>query len=165
MPRRSASVELAVEQTEQLERWIPAGGTPQQVVLRAKIVRQASEGSSDKQIAADLSVHPRTVALWRQRVHGEGIEGIIERYRRRETSVEEALLEMYYAGVSMRRVEDITEALWGTRVSPSTVSELNQNVAGQIRHIAGKTWGAKRYMDMSRLRDLPAATADEPQTA
>lgn len=57
---------------------------------------------------------------------------IIERYRRRETSVEEALLEMYYAGVSMRRVEDITEALWGTRVSPSTVSELNQKVAGQI---------------------------------
>jgi putative transposase len=57
---------------------------------------------------------------------------IIERYRRRETSVEEAMLEMYYAGVSMRRVEDITEALWGTRVSPSTVSELNQKVAGQI---------------------------------
>ena len=57
---------------------------------------------------------------------------IIERYRRRETSVEEALLEMYYAGVSMRRVEDITEALWGSHVSPSTVSELNQKVAGQI---------------------------------
>ena len=28
---------------------------------------------------------------------------------------------MYLAGVSVRRVEDITEALWGTRVSPSTV--------------------------------------------
>ena len=51
---------------------------------------------------------------------------IIERYRRRESSVEEALMEMYLAGVSVRRVEDITEALWGTRVSPSTVSELNQ---------------------------------------
>ena len=37
---------------------------------------------------------------------------IIERYRRRETSVEEALIEMYLAGVSVRRVEDITEALW-----------------------------------------------------
>jgi len=57
---------------------------------------------------------------------------IIERYRRRESSVEEAMLEMYYAGVSMRRVEDITEALWGTRVSPSTVSEFNQKIAGQI---------------------------------
>jgi len=57
---------------------------------------------------------------------------IIERYRRRESSVEEAMLEMYYAGVSVRRVEDITEALWGTRVSASTVSELNQKIAGQI---------------------------------
>lgn len=36
---------------------------------------------------------------------------IIERYRRRESSVEEALIEMYLAGVSVRRVEDITEAL------------------------------------------------------
>jgi len=57
---------------------------------------------------------------------------IIERYRRREVSVEEALVEMYFAGVSVRRVEDITQALWGTRVSPSTVSELNQKIAVQI---------------------------------
>jgi len=57
---------------------------------------------------------------------------IIERYQRRESSVEEALIEMYLAGVSVRRVEDITEALWGTRVSPSTVSELNQKIYGQI---------------------------------
>jgi transposase-like protein len=37
--------------------------------------------------------------------------------------------------VSVRRVEDITEALWGTRVSPSTVSELNQKIYAQI-----ETW-------------------------
>jgi putative transposase len=57
---------------------------------------------------------------------------IIERYRRRESSVEEALVEMYLAGVSVRRVEDITEALWGQRVSPSTVSALNQKIYEQI---------------------------------
>ena len=57
---------------------------------------------------------------------------IIERYRRRESSVEEALIEMYLAGVSVRRVEDITQALWGTRVSPSTVSDLNQKIYGRI---------------------------------
>ena len=33
-------------------------------------------------------------------------------------SVEEALIEMYLAGVSVRRVEDITEVLWGIKVSP-----------------------------------------------
>jgi len=57
---------------------------------------------------------------------------IIERYRRRESSVEEALIEMYLAGVSVRRVEDITEALWGTRVSPGTVSNLNQKIYKRI---------------------------------
>jgi len=60
---------------------------------------------------------------------------IIERYRRRQSSVEEALVEMYLAGVSVRRVEDITEALWGTRISPSAVSELNQKIYAQI-----ETW-------------------------
>ena len=51
---------------------------------------------------------------------------IIERYKRRECSVEEALIEMYLAGVSVRRVEDITETLWGTKVSSGTISNLNQ---------------------------------------
>ena len=57
---------------------------------------------------------------------------IIERYRRREISVEEAIVQMYLAGVSVRRVEDITEALWGTRVSSGTVSKLNQKVYKHI---------------------------------
>ena len=38
---------------------------------------------------------------------------IIERYKRRECSLEEALIEMYLAGVSVRRAEDIEE--WRSR--------------------------------------------------
>ena len=57
---------------------------------------------------------------------------IIERYKTKQSSVEEALIEMYLAGVSVRRVEDITEALWGAKVSSSTVSELNQKIYGKI---------------------------------
>ncbi len=57
---------------------------------------------------------------------------IIERYKRRESSIEEALIEMYLAGVSVRRVEDITEALWGTKVSPGTISELNKKAYSHI---------------------------------
>lgn len=57
---------------------------------------------------------------------------IIERYKRRECSVEEALIEMYLAGVSVRRVEDITEALWGSRVSPGTISNLNKKAYEHI---------------------------------
>ena len=57
---------------------------------------------------------------------------VIERYKRREISVEEALVEMYLAGVSVRRVEDITQALWGTKVSPGTISNLNKKVYKHI---------------------------------
>jgi len=59
---------------------------------------------------------------------------IIERYRSRQISVEEAIVEMYLAGVSVRRVEDITEALWGTRVSAGSVSRMNKKVYEQIEN-------------------------------
>ena len=50
---------------------------------------------------------------------------VIERYKRRETSVKEAIIEMYLAGVSTRRIEDVGEILWGAGVSAGTVSNLN----------------------------------------
>lgn len=60
---------------------------------------------------------------------------IIERYRRRESSVDEVLIEIYLADVSVRRVEDITEALYGTKASPGTISNLNKKTYGHI-----ETW-------------------------
>src|SRR6516162_3928684 len=75
---------------------------------------------------------------------------VIERYRRRETSVEEALVEMYLAGVSVRRGEDITEALWGTRVGPSTVSGLNQKIYARIHEWRNRPIAAEHpyvYLD------------------
>ena len=75
---------------------------------------------------------------------------IIERYRRRESLVEEALIETYLAGVCVRRVEDITEALWGTRVSPGTVSNLNKKIyakIGEWRHRPIEGNHAYLYLD------------------
>lgn len=70
---------------------------------------------------------------------------IIERYRRRESSVEEALIEMYLAGVSVRRVEDITEALWGTKVSPATISELNKKAYVHIEEWRNRPLQGGKY--------------------
>ncbi|KXL52152.1 transposase, mutator family [Anaerotignum neopropionicum] len=75
----------------------------------------------------NLTTTSGDVTLNMPRLKGISFEmAIIERYRRRESSVEEALIEMYLAGISVHRVDDITEALWGTKVSPSTISELNK---------------------------------------
>ena len=97
---------------------------------------ERSEGRQDRRAGSyGRSLHTKAgeVNLKVPKLRRQTFEtAIIERYRRRESSVEEALVEMYLAGVSVRRVEDITEALWGTRVSPGTVSNLNKKIYAKI---------------------------------
>jgi putative transposase len=97
---------------------------------------ERSEGRRDTRAGSyDRALHTKAgeVTLKVPKLRRQTFEtAIIERYQRRESSVEEALIEMYLAGVSVRRVEDITEALWGTRVSPGTVSNLNKKIYAKI---------------------------------
>ncbi|MCK5708205.1 MAG: transposase [Candidatus Aureabacteria bacterium] len=58
--------------------------------------------------------------------------GIIQRYQRREISIEEALVEM---GVSVRRVEDITQALWGTREILCISEGYKEDKAGWLQFL------------------------------
>ena len=88
---------------------------------------EARQGYRSGHYDRNLTTTSGDVTLHVPRLKGVSFEtAIIERYRRRESSVEEALIEMYLAGVSVRRVEAITEALWGSKVSPATISELNK---------------------------------------
>ena len=69
--------------------------------------------------------------------------------------MEEALIEMYLAGVSVRRVEDITEALWGSKVSPATISELNKKAYVHIEEWRNRPLRAANIAHPCR-RHLPA---------
>ena len=105
---------------------------------------EARQGYRSGHYDRNLTTTSGDVTLHMPRLKGISFEtAIIERYRRRESSVEEALIEMYLAGVSVRRVEDITEALWGSKVSASTISELNKKAyvnieAWRNRPLTGK---------------------------
>ena len=57
---------------------------------------------------------------------------VIERYRRREQSVEESLIDMYLAGVSTRQVDDISQLLWGDRMPSQTLSDKLKRIYGEI---------------------------------
>ena len=105
---------------------------------------EARQGYRSGHYSRKLTTTSGEVRLEVPKLKGVPFEtAIIERYRRRESSVEEALIEMYLAGVSVRRVEDISEALWGSRVSASTISDLNQKAYVHIeewrnRKLSGK---------------------------
>ena len=62
----------------QLEQWVAAHGTPQQVALRCQIVLAAAEGESDVTIAEQFSVNRKTVILWRRRYAEQRLDGLWE---------------------------------------------------------------------------------------
>lgn len=107
---------------------------------------EARQGYRSGHYQRNLTTTSGEVTLNMPRLKGVPFEtAIIERYRRRESSVEEALIEMYLAGVSVRRVEDITEALWGTKVSPSTVSDLNKKAYVHIEEWRNRPLQGGKY--------------------
>ena len=57
---------------------------------------------------------------------------VIERCRRRGESVEEALIDMYLAGVSTRQVDDTGRLLWGDRMPSQTLSDKLKRVYAEI---------------------------------
>ncbi len=73
MSRKSAPVILAEAEMLRLEEWIRAGSTPQQVVLRARVIQEAARGQTDQATAAALGIRRETAALWRRRVREQGI--------------------------------------------------------------------------------------------
>ncbi|MDY3901429.1 MAG: IS256 family transposase [Atopobiaceae bacterium] len=63
---------------------------------------------------------------------------VVERYKRRETSVEEAIIETCLAGVSTRRIEDVSEILWGAGVSAGTVSNPDEKAYKSVEEWHGR---------------------------
>ncbi len=119
----------------------------QQLTNAARYERSAErQGYRSGHYSRSLTTTSGEVELKMPKLKGVSFEtAIIERYRRRESSVEEALIEMYLAGVSVRRVEDITEALWGTKVSPSTISELNKKAYVHIEEWRNRMLHGGKY--------------------
>ena len=78
MPRTSPTLSLSDVDRKQLEAWVTAHGTPQQVALRCRIVLAAAAGQSNLAISQESGINPKTVALWRDRFVEFGPEGLWE---------------------------------------------------------------------------------------
>ena len=78
MPSRASVIDLSTRDREEIDRWLDAHGTPQQVALRSRIVLAAAEGQSDSAVARDLEINRKTVILWRSRFAQEGIDSLWE---------------------------------------------------------------------------------------
>lgn len=68
MPRLEAvQIDLSDSERQELEQLLRRTSTPQQIALRAKIIRQAATGASNAEIAQELGVSIEMSRLWRRR--------------------------------------------------------------------------------------------------
>ena len=78
MPRSATPLTLSEDQQSQIEQWLAAMGTPQQVALRCRIVLASARGDSEAAIASQLEINRKTVRLWRERFQQGGSKGLWE---------------------------------------------------------------------------------------
>lgn len=78
MARKALPVTLTDAAQAQLQQWVRAQYTPQQVVLRSRIVLLAAEGMQDLEIAQELSINRHTAGLWRRRFCQGGLDEVWE---------------------------------------------------------------------------------------
>ena len=78
MPRVTPPLFLSPDQSSELQRWLAALGTPQQVALRSRIVLALADGATESEVAADNEVNRKTVRLWRKRFASGGLPALWE---------------------------------------------------------------------------------------
>jgi transposase len=78
MAKIAPVVTLSEPEGAQLQQWVRAHSTPQQVALRSRILLLAAEGKANLAIAAELRINRHTPALWRRRFIQEGLDAVWE---------------------------------------------------------------------------------------
>ncbi len=171
MPRKSLPVVLSESENIRLEQWIRAGSTPQQVVLRAKIVVSAARGQSDRRIARELKVQRRTAALWRRRVCEQGIGCVWEVApgRGRKAAYGSAAVTRIVQATLQSKPKGSTH--WSTRtlareqgVSKNTIQRIWQE--HQLKPHLTKTFKLSRDPKfLEKLTDVVGVYLTPPQNA
>ena len=101
--------------------------------INAMLDAEADEIANAARYERTLTAKAGKLSLKVPKLKGALFESaVVERYRRRESSVEEALMEMYLAGVSTRRVDDISQLLWGERMPSQTLSDKLKKIHKEI---------------------------------
>ena len=133
MSKIASAVVLSEAVRKQLESWVRAQFTPQQVALRSRILLMAADGKQDLEIADELDVNRHTPALWRKRFQTEGLDGVweVQPGRGRKPLYDEEKVSAIVAATLQTKAKGSTH--WSCRTmaraqhfSPSTINRLWQ---------------------------------------
>lgn len=76
---------------------------------------------------------------------GEFVTELFERYKRMTGDVEEAVLEMYLSGISVRKIAGVTDALSRVRIGKDAVSRIARRLQEEQKEWRGRSLEEKSY--------------------
>ena len=173
--RAAPRIEVPEGDREKLERWSSSRSVPVRLRERALIVLKASEGMTNKEIAAELGAEANKVGRWRRRYADEGLPGIEKERARggnqggRSDAERAALRSRIVEATTTRLPKDATQ--WSCR---SMARET-----GASRDFVSRTWrahGLKPHLSRTfklssdprfeeKLRDVVGLYLDPPENA
>src|SRR2546429_9874503 len=171
MPRLASPVGLTETDRLELERWVAAHRTPQQVAQRCQIVLAASRGQQDKDIATDLDINFKTVALWRKRFINEGPDCLWEvaEGRGRKPTLTPRHIERIVHATLQTKPAGATHWSCRTLAKAQGVSKATVNRIWQSHQIKPhRTKGFKLSRDpnfLQKLTDVVGLYLNPPQKA
>lgn len=171
MPRIAPPVKVTEPDRLELERWVAAHNTPQQVSQRCQIVLGAADGQQDKLIAAALELNVKTVALWRKRFVEEGADCLweVSEGRGRKPTLTAEDIERIVDATLLTKPAGATHWSCRTMAKAQGVSKATVNRIWQSHQIKPhRTKGFKLSRDphfLAKLTDVVGLYLNPPEKA
>jgi transposase len=168
--RPTVVIELSRNERETLERWTRRHSSAQALALRSRIVLGCAEGRTDKDVAAELRVHPVTVSKWRHRFVLDRLDGLVDAPRPgAERSIADDVIEQVVVDTLETAPCDATH--WSTR-SLAAKHGISHTTVGEIWRAFGlKPWRQDSFKVspdpdlVEKVRDLVGLYMNPPVAA
>ena len=171
MPAPLPALRLSVNDREQIGRWLSAQGTPQQVVLRSRIVLAVAAAQSDNAIAKQLAINRKTVMLWRTRFAEGGLTSLweIAPGRGRKPTYDAAKIKAIVKATLQTKPKGMTH--WSCRLMAARQAVSKSTVSNIWRRHNLKPHRVKRFQlsrdphFLEKLTDVVGLYLNPPQQA
>ena len=166
MGRPTVRISLSDDERETLARWARRPSSAQALAQRARMILASAEGRSDREVAAEVGVHPVTVSKWRQRFAVDRLEGLTDAPRPGPSTVGDEVVEAVLVDTLESAPPDATH--WSTRGLAAKHHISHQTVAEIWKAFGLKPWRADSFKVspdpdlVEKIRDLVGGVHEPP---